>query len=209
MKWGMRLPSDWTLRSVSGALPRILVGALLLIYPLLVLFGMNSLGPRILSLSLFVMLLVRYHFRDSLEVNMVPLVVVPAILLLFGMMGYEDSLLYIPFAINACLLFTFGQSIFRPPSIVEQFARKLEPNLPPEAVPYCLNVTKIWCAFFAINGLIALGTSIFCSREIWAFYNSGISNVLIAVLFGSEYLYRQRFRRKIFAEQGRRAGKIG
>ena len=200
MTSGIGQETDGGWHPLGGVLSRIFVGALLLAYPLLVLFGMESLGPRVLSLSLFVMLLVRYYFRDSLEVNMLPLLVVPAALLFLGMIGYADSLLFIPFAINACLLFTFAQSILQPPTIIEQFARKIEPRLPPEAIPYCLNVTKIWCVFFIVNGSVALITAIFCSREIWALYNSGISNVLIALLFGSEYLYRQRFRRKILAK---------
>jgi len=187
---------------------RALVGLLCLVYPFLILFGLKFFGPQVLSVGLLIALLLRYRLQTQFEFNVLPLVVVPACLLLLGLFGYGEALFYIPFGINVCLLALFYSSLHSPPTIIEKIARNIQPNLPPEAIGYCQNVTKIWCLFFLLNGFAAFFTARFCSPEIWATYNSGLSYVLIAVLLGAEYLYRQRFRRRVMEKHGYKANKV-
>ena len=52
-------------------------------------------------------------------------------------------------------------------------------------------MTIVWCCFFIINGGIAAYTTFFCSREVWALYNGGISYALMGTLFVVEYIIRK------------------
>ena len=100
-----------------------------------------------------------------------------------------------PVLINCTLLVVFAYSLFSPPSIIERMARLREPNFPPAAVFYTRRVTQVWCGFFVMNGVIALGTALWASEAVWSLYTSLISYVLMGALFGVEYLYRLRFKR--------------
>src|SRR3546814_9842236 len=73
----------------------------------------------------------------------------------------------------------FFLSLLQPPSMIERFARIVEPNLPETGVWYTRQVTKIWCAFFVLNGAAALYTSTVASMEIWTLYNGSIAYALM------------------------------
>jgi uncharacterized membrane protein len=100
-----------------------------------------------------------------------------------------------PVLVNGALLAAFGYSLVSPPSMVERFARLSEPDLPPAAIGYTRRVTQVWCVFFVFNGAIALGTALWASQDVWALYTGVIAYVLMATLFGVEYLVRLRFKR--------------
>lgn len=97
-----------------------------------------------------------------------------------------------PALVNGVLLLVFAASLARPPSLIERLARLSEPDLPPAAVRYTRRVTQVWCVFFVANGAVALATALWASTETWAFYNGFIAYVLMAVLFGAEWVIRQR-----------------
>jgi uncharacterized membrane protein len=45
------------------------------------------------------------------------------------------------------------------------------------------------------NGAIALGTALFAPEAVWSLYTGVVSYVLMGLMFGGEYLLRQRMRR--------------
>lgn len=94
------------------------------------------------------------------------------------------------------MLGVFGHTLLFPPSLIERIARRREPDLPSHAVVYTRRVTQVWCVFFAINGGIALMTTLWCSPKIWALYNGVIAYLLMGLLFGGEYLVRLHFKRQ-------------
>jgi uncharacterized membrane protein len=100
-----------------------------------------------------------------------------------------------PVLVNAAMLAAFGASLAWPPSMVERMARLSEPDLAPAGVAYTRTVTKVWCAFFVVNGSIALGTALWASHAVWSLYNGVLAYLLMGVLFGAEYLVRRRFKR--------------
>ena len=75
--------------------------------------------------------------------------------------------------------------------MIETFARLQDKNLPDKAIPYCRNVTKIWCLFLLANSLIALYTALLTDMETWALYNGLISYILMGLLFAGEFIYRK------------------
>jgi uncharacterized membrane protein len=104
----------------------------------------------------------------------------------------EQVLRLYPALINLGALGLFAWSLHRPPSMVERFARLHHPDLPPEGVRYTVNVTRVWCGFFILNGAIATYTAVFSSRAVWTLYNGLIAYVLMGVLFAGEWWVRRR-----------------
>ena len=102
-----------------------------------------------------------------------------------------------PVLVNAAMLSVFTHSLFVPPSIVEQFARRREPELAPESVTYTRRVTQVWCVFFVLNGGIALVTALWASAATWSLYNGFIAYLLMGFLFAGEYGVRCNFKRRL------------
>jgi len=92
----------------------------------------------------------------------------------------------------ALFLAVFAWSLFHPPTVVERIARATTPDVPPEAAPYLRRVTIAWSVFFVCNGAAALFTAMETSFATWTFYNGFLAYVLIALMFGAEFLARQR-----------------
>jgi len=102
-----------------------------------------------------------------------------------------------PVWISLTMLVIFGWSLYSPPSMIERFARLAQPDLPPQAVAYTRTVTVIWCVFFVLNAAIALWTALATSLQVWTLYNGLISYLLMGLLFGIEFLVRQRLQRQL------------
>ena len=100
-----------------------------------------------------------------------------------------------PAFMNAAMLAAFAQTLIRPPSMIERFARLREPALSDAGVRYTRRVTMVWCAFFLLNGLAAAATALFASLEAWALYNGLIAYLLIGALMGGELAVRRIVRR--------------
>ena len=75
--------------------------------------------------------------------------------------------------------------------IVERLARLREPNLPEAGVRYTYLVTLIWCAFFIINGSVALFTALNGDMTLWTTWNGMVSYLLMGTLMVGEWLVRQ------------------
>lgn len=104
--------------------------------------------------------------------------------------------------INATLLVFFGSTLFLEPNIIFRFATLADKSIVGSSYEnqvklYCKKVTIVWCCFFIINGGIAAYTTFFCSREVWALYNGGISYALMGTLFVVEYIIRKLVDRKM------------
>lgn len=120
-------------------------------------------------------------------------------LLLAAVAAWSNALLPLklyPLLINAVMLSVFAYTLISPPSMIERFARLREPDLPAQAIAYTRRVTQVWCGFFIINGLIALATALWASEAAWSLYNGLIAYLLMGLLFGGEYLFRLRFKRR-------------
>lgn len=102
-----------------------------------------------------------------------------------------------PVFVSLFLLGLFASSLRCGPSMVEQFARRSEGTIPPEAAEYCRKVTVAWCVFFLANATTAAVT-VFCAPLwVWTLYNGCLSYVAVGMLFVGEYLYRMRWKRTL------------
>lgn len=102
---------------------------------------------------------------------------------------------FYPVAVNAAWLVFFAASLSGE-SVIEKLARLKEPDLPAAGRRYCRRLTLVWCAFFVLNGLIALDSAVNRTEAWWALYNGLIAYVLIGCLFAGEWLIRLRIRKR-------------
>jgi uncharacterized membrane protein len=126
----------------------------------------------------------------------VALIPVLAAMVAVGLFDVALSVRLYPVFMNAALLVTFAESLIRPPTVAERFARALEPDLSDEGVHYTRVVTKVWVGFFALNGAIALWTVLQPGWNAWLFYNGFIAYAAAGLLFAGEYLVRLRTRQR-------------
>lgn len=177
-----------------------LVVALTVAYPLLVFAGLGHVEPRYMALLLLALGLLRLTVGGSGALQ-VRWIVAAALLLavMTALLNQSLPLKLYPVLVNVAMLAVFAFSLVRGPSVVERLARLTDPELPPEAVRYTRRVTQIWCGFFVLNGLIALGTALWASERIWALYSGLIAYGLMGLLMGGEWLVRRRVRARMKA----------
>lgn len=89
----------------------------------------------------------------------------------------------------------FASTLIKPPSMIERFARLVEPDLPESGVIWTKKVTVVWCIFFVLNAAIALSTVLFAPMRVWVIYNGFISYILMGILFLGEFILRKRHQR--------------
>lgn len=99
-----------------------------------------------------------------------------------------------PVGMSLGALIIFVLTLYRPPSMIERFARLVEPDLPASGVVWTRKVTVVWCFFFAINAMIALAT-VFAPMKYWIIYNGFVSYLLMGILFLGEYILRKKHQR--------------
>jgi uncharacterized membrane protein len=178
------------------------LGALLsaassILYPILIVSSIHLLGPYptvILACALLLLGLVRPSRLLPVDLLWLPLVVI-AVIAAVGLFAPELGVRLYPVAMSTAFLWAFAHSLWRPPSMIERFARLMEPDLDARGVCYTRTVTKVWIGFFAINGAIALWTALAGSWLQWTLYNGALSYALAGLLMAGEYLVRQRVRR--------------
>lgn len=174
-------------------LTRVIVVIVTLLYPLAVYYGLQVVDPRQLIGLLLAVAAIRLLSLGQSPLN--HWLWLPALGILALWSWLDNSALGIklyPVLVSGSMLLLFGWSLWRPPSMIERFARIKEPDLSPRAVAYTRAVTKCWCMFFFSNGSIALLLTLFGSDAQWALYNGVIAYLAMAVLFAAEWLFRQR-----------------
>lgn len=165
-------------------------------YPIGVYFGLARIGVvpiacLLAALALARMALVRRERRLRIASSLA-LVVALAVAVASALTRDSAWLRYYPMLINLTALTVFGWSLLHPPSVIEQLARLHTPQLPAEGVAWTRAVTRVWCAFFVLNGSVAWYTARFATLQTWTLYNGFIAYLLIGLLLGGEFLLRPR-----------------
>lgn len=175
----------------------LLISLLLIAYPFIVYISIESFSPRILGLLLLILVSSRFFLaklkldKNSLK-SLLPLTVVSVLLALWIIFSNDPLIVKLnPVVVNVALLGLFLYSLFKPPSMIERFARLSEPELPEHAITYTRRVTMVWCLLFTFNGLMGLYTAIWSSFKFWALYNGLIAYLLVGLLFAVEFVIRQ------------------
>lgn len=169
-------------------------------YPFLVYAGMDRIQPRYLALLLMSAYLLRWQHRatgpkPALAGPGVMVTVGASFLLATSFLNDRTMLLGYPIVVSAAFLVLFAHSLINPPTVVERIARLREPDLPPQGVAYTRKVTRVWCLFFLLNGVISAATVWLGDIAVWTLYNGFLSYVVMGVLFAGELLVRNRVRK--------------
>ena len=169
-------------------------------YPFAVYIGLNNLQPGYLAIVLVAFVLLRIFLVRS-NLKKLPWLLPASVLGIVAILAsaFTDSTIgfkLYPLAINFAMLMVFTFSYFKPPTVIETFARLSEKKLPPSAIKYTAKVTLVWCLFFIINGLVSLYTAVFMSLDSWMIYNGFISYVLMGILMLVEYLVRLKVKKQ-------------
>lgn len=115
---------------------------------------------------------------------------IAALFACFALLGKAEAFMWYSLIINLIFLSLFTYSLKKTP-MIETFARLHHPNLPPTAKPYLRRITKIWIAFFIVNGSIIATLSLCHLEQAWTLYTGVISYLLIAALLLGEWIYRK------------------
>ena len=175
----------------------ILSVVFLVLYPFAIFFGLQHFSPRYVSILLIVMLVLRFCLRPEkadrfTRISAAALFSVGLVILALTQMSNDALFIRLyPFLMSMFLLAIFAYTLKKKPSMIERFARVMHKDLPDEAIGYLEKVTMVWCAFFFLNGLIALYTTLYASLETWVWYNGFVSYIVIGILFVGEFLVRK------------------
>ncbi len=96
-----------------------------------------------------------------------------------------------PVLMNLLFLAEFASSLKSEP-IITKMARLKQKNLPPKALQYTANLTKIWAVFFAINAILC-GVLWWIDEAVWMAYTGIFSYILVGLLLGGEIVFRRLF----------------
>lgn len=185
----------------SRPLIPLLTGLLLLTWPILIWFGLRHNGLQVLLPLLALVLLLRLQQTRRLAgplrgVTLVVAAVGITLCTASYLLKTHQLLLFYPVVINIVMLAVFGGSLWSAMPIVERLARLQEPDLNDAAIRYTRRVTQIWCAFFIVNGSIALLTALYGDMALWTLWNGMVAYLLMGTLMAVEWLVRQRVKRQ-------------
>jgi uncharacterized membrane protein len=170
-----------------------------LLYPVIAIVLVHTAGPGAALVVLLVVLAGRVAFPAlqsvpaSLGLALLPVLAAVAAV---GVFDRPLAIRLYPVFMNAAMLSVFAVTLWRPPSMIERFARVLDPDLPQSGVRYTYKVTIVWVAFFALNGAVALWTVLQPGWTAWTLYNGLLSYVAAGLLFLGEYIVRRRAMRQ-------------
>ncbi len=100
------------------------------------------------------------------------------------------ALLLVPVFVNLFLLYAFGRTLRGGATLVEQLARLREPELSAAQLRHCRTTTAVWCGFFAANAAVTAALAWNAPLWLWTLYTGFLSYLLMALLFGAEWLVR-------------------
>lgn len=183
----------------------IVIGCLLVAYPIIVYVGLQHYSIRVIAPILLSAVVLRFALTHKAQKNMpwlLPGTVLGGSCLLVATLANNPqiSLLY-PVLMSLVMLITFALSLRKGPSVIESFAAlqneqlAKRTNQTPQPLSehvsaYCKNVTRVWCGFFALNAVAALYTVWLGDLAIWTLYNGLVSYLLMGLLFGGELIVR-------------------
>ncbi len=176
----------------------LVLGALSLLYPILALVGLRVFSPVWIVGALIALLILRLVLGRGSGAPMAMVLAALGAVTALAITTVLDAQLAVrlyPVFMNVGMLTAFGYSLIQPPTMIERFARLVDPDLTPEGVAYTRKVTWVWVVFLMVNSCVALYTSLFTSIDVWAIYNGGVAYVLMGLLFGGEFIVRRGVRK--------------
>lgn len=183
---------------------RVLAGVALVAYPVLVWLALSGATGVVLSARWLALILLAViapiavvRLRRSRRAGLRGLAAIPlvtfVVLAAAATLDAAGMIFAVPVVINAALLVVFGATLRAGAMpMIERFARLQEPELNADQVAWCRAWTRIWCAFFVVNGATAAALAIFAPITWWTFYTGLLSYALLGALLLTEWVMRRR-----------------
>lgn len=195
--------------SAAGRVARVAALALTVLlvagYPFLLVAGLDRASARTIGALLLAAAVAAAMATGGATSRLLPLALkrFGLVILLAAAAAATDhpaALKLLPGLTNLALLATFASSLRNERSLVEQFAVAMHDGFPDFLLPYCRNVTRLWCVFFALNAAAGIALAFLGSDRAWALFTGGVSYALVGALGAGEYVFHKtRFR---FYEDG-------
>ena len=115
---------------------------------------------------------------------------VAGLMLLGAALNQSSLVLLWPTVLNGALFVVFASTLRRGPPMVERFARRIHPDLSTAEQRWCALWTKLWAAFFVLNGTSATILAFFAPLTWWTLYTSLIAYVAMGAMFAVEWTLR-------------------
>lgn len=185
-------------RSKPVALGTAALVAASLLYPGLVYAGRAAVPPLAFVALALALIGVRFAASSSPIARVWRLPLAGAAAVIAGLAALDGPLAAkaYPVVLSLGTAAVFGVSLFRPPSLVERFARLQEPDLPPQGQAYCRTVTIVWTVWLVANAAVAAALALWGSDALWALWTGIVAYVVMGSLFGGEVLVRRTVRRR-------------
>ena len=176
----------------------LLVGAVTILYPFFVYFGLSKYGPSVFALLLFALMVIRVAVKGSyhepsqwLQLSVIGIFCCVVILL-----NSEFLLRFYPVIMSLGFSMLFAFSLTSKTTLVERFAKMTRQDYPQQALGYMRSLTKVWAVLLLFNAMIAAYTACCASLKFWTLYNGFLAYFLIAGFVLFEYIFRCYYRRR-------------
>ena len=175
---------------------KVVIVIFLLLYPILIYFGLNYFSPSQLGIFFLILFAIRSVFARTRSTSarwqlIFTVTIGGTLAALTWIYNSKEFLLWYPVGLNITFLIIFASSLLFPPSIIERIARTFHKDFPESAIAYTRNVTIVWTIFFAINIFVSGWTVLNGDMEIWTLYNGLISYIIVGILLGAEFVVRK------------------
>ena len=171
----------------------------MVVYPVLVYFGLAYLRPGFFGIALLVLALLRMRSISSSQRRewLIPLLLLTIYSVGIALSNSELLLRTYPVLMSLTVLYLFAKTLWQPPSMIERLAAMRGVEISPEGLHgYVQRLTLIWCVFLAMNAGVAAYTAIYSSLKTWAFYNGFLAYILMGILLIGEMIFRRFYKRR-------------
>jgi len=184
------------------ALLWLVVVCVMFLYPVLVYFGLQQFGPKLLASLLALVLVVRTSLTWGKADFKGRAFSVLAVLycLCIVLLNSVILLKYYPVLMSLTMAGVFLFSLVEGQPLIEKLARLSGKKITPRAVGYLRKLTWLWFFVILFNAAVAAYTACCSSMEMWAAYNGALSYGVFALLFAGEWVFRQFYIRRYEGE---------
>lgn len=184
----------------KAMLVRVLLFAFFIAYPFIVYFGIKILPPSFFGLVLIALLAMRLGvlLPEERKIFLPILAVFLGYAIATVIFDSTPMLLFYPALVNFSLFVVFAGSLRQEEPLLLRIVRARGTVISKHTPGYLYRLTALWAGFFALNGIISIWTSTL-SMQAWTLYNGLISYFIIAILGGSEWVFRRHYKKKMSA----------
>ena len=174
------------------------------VYPLIVYTGINQVGPTLLSLIQFSLMLARVILRGDYHQpeQYVQLMLVGSLCLFAAWQKSETILRFYPVAMSLGFAAFFAISLKAETTLVERFASVFVKDIEEHQRQYMRGLTVCWSVLLFTNACVAAYTACCLSLSQWTLYNGAIAYIVFG-LFSLGELVNRHFYKKRYAKRNK------